>query len=150
MMRISTKGRYALRIMIDLSHQPSESPVSLRSVAERQEITLKYMESIMIHLLRAGLVISMRGKSGGYLLARKPEEYNVYEILKAAEGDLSTVHCLSTPTNFCPIHDVCTTLPLWTGLQNVIKNYLESYSLADLLGENDAQFFCESPTRTNK
>ena len=99
MMRISTKGRYALRIMIDLSHQKSGEPVSLRSIAERQEITLKYMESIMTQLLRAGLVVSVRGKSGGYHLTRQPKEYTVYEILRASEGDLSTVQCLSTPTS---------------------------------------------------
>lgn len=144
MMRISTKGRYALRIMIDLSHQESGQPVSLRSVAERQEITLKYMEGIMTHLLRAGLVASARGKSGGYYLSRPSKEYTVYEILKAAEGDLSTVHCLATPQNFCPLHQECKTLPLWQGLQNVIRDYLSSYTLEDMRGEKNAQYFCES------
>ncbi len=142
MMRISTKGRYALRIMIDLAHQPKGEPVSLRSVAERQCITLKYMEGIMTHLLRAQLVVSLRGKSGGYYLSRPAEDYTIYEILNAAEGDLSTVHCLSTTTNMCPMSDCCTTLPLWTGLQNVIQKYLESFTLADLKGEQNAQFFC--------
>ena len=143
MMRISTKGRYALRIMIDLSHQNNGEPVSLRSVAERQNITLKYMEGIMTHLLRARLVVSIRGKSGGYYLARPAEEYTVYEILKAAEGDLSTVHCLSTPKNMCPMGEHCSTLPLWSGLQDVIKNYLESYTLADMRGQDEAQCFCD-------
>lgn len=144
MMRISTKGRYALRIMIDLSHQKSGEPVSLRSVAERQDITLKYMEGIMTHLLRAGLVVSIRGKAGGYYLSRPASEYTVYEILKAAEGDLSTVHCLSTPQNFCPLHEECNTLPLWMGLQDVIKQYLESYSLEDLKRTGPNQQFCDS------
>ena len=150
MMRISTKGRYALRIMIDLSHQKSGEPVSLRSIAERQEITLKYMESIMTQLLRAGLVVSIRGKSGGYHLTRQPAEYTVYEILRASEGDLSTVQCLSTPTNYCPLHKECNTLPLWTGLRDVIVNYLKSYTLEDMKGENNSQFCCDkiipSPT----
>lgn len=143
MMRISTKGRYALRIMIDLSHQEGGQPVSLRSVSERQDITLKYMEGIMTHLLRAGLVVSARGKAGGYYLARAPKDYTIYEILKAAEGDLSTVHCLSTPQNFCPMHKECNTLPLWIGLQNVIRDYLSGYTLDDLKGEKGKQFFCD-------
>ncbi len=142
MMRISTKGRYALRIMIDLSQQKSGVPVSLRSVAERQNITLKYMEGIMTHLLRAQLVVSIRGKAGGYYLARPAEDYTVYEILKAAEGDLATVHCLSTPTNYCPLSQACSTLPLWSGLQKVIQQYLESYTLADLMGDTCPQTFC--------
>lgn len=144
MMRISTKGRYALRIMIDLAHQNDGEPVSLRSVAERQNITLKYMEGIMTHLLRAQLVVSIRGKSGGYYLARPAEDYTIYEILKAAEGDLATVHCLSTPTNMCPMCEECSTLPLWTGLQHVIQKYLESYTLADLKGEKNALYFCDN------
>ena len=143
MMRISTKGRYALRIMIDLAHQKSGEPVSLRSVAERQDITLKYMEGIMTHLLRSGLVVSIRGKAGGYYLAKPANEYTVYEILKAAEGDLSTVHCLSTPQNFCPMHEECSTLPLWKGLQDVIKSYLENFTLEDMKGDNSTQVFCD-------
>ncbi|MBR5887250.1 MAG: Rrf2 family transcriptional regulator [Akkermansia sp.] len=144
MMRISTKGRYALRIMIDLANQNNEEPVSLRSVAERQNITLKYMEGIMTHLLRAQLVVSIRGKAGGYYLARPAEDYTIYEILKAAEGDLSTVHCLSTSTNLCPMSDMCTTLPLWVGLQNTIQKYLESYTLADLKGDTTTAQFCDN------
>lgn len=142
-MRISTKGRYALRIMIDLSHQKSGEPVSLRSVAERQNITLKYMEGIMTHLLRAGLVISIRGKAGGYYLARPAGDYTIYEILKAAEGDLSAVHCLSTPTNLCPMRDECNTLPLWSGLQQVIRQYLEGYTLEDLKGDKAPEGYCD-------
>lgn len=148
MMRISTKGRYALRVMIDLSHQKSGEPVSLRSVAERQNITLKYIEGIMTHLLRAGLVVSIRGKAGGYYLARPAGDYTVYEILKAAEGDLSTVHCLSTPTNFCPMCDECSTLPLWKGLQNVIRQYLESYTLESFDDSRGMERFCDGITFT--
>lgn len=144
MMRISTKGRYALRIMIDLSQQKSGVPVSLRSVAERQNITLKYMEGIMTHLLRAQLVVSIRGKAGGYYLARPAGDYTVYEILKAAEGDLATVHCLSTPKNYCPLNHTCSTLPLWSGLQKVIQQYLESYTLADLVNDSCPQSGCDT------
>ncbi len=146
MMRISTKGRYALRIMIDLAHQNSGEPVSLRSVAERQNITLKYMESIMTHLLRAQLVVSIRGKSGGYYLARPAADYTIFEILKAAEGELATVHCLSTPHNKCPLNKTCSTLPLWSGLQTVIKTYLEGYTLADLMGSENGQQCCDFST----
>ena len=132
MMRISTRGRYALRIMIDLARYAAREPVSLRDVAARQQITPKYMESIMAMLLRAGLVTSARGKSGGYRLARPAAQYNAYEILCAAEGDLEPVQCLSSPVNTCPMRERCTTLPVWTGLSEVIRTYLEGISLADL------------------
>lgn len=141
MMKISTKGRYALRIMLDLAKNGHDTPVSLRDVAERQQITLKYMESIMSILLREGLVTSTRGKSGGYLLARAPETYNIYAILTAAEGDLAPVKCLEGSVNDCPLRLNCITLPLWEGLDAVIKNYLQQYTLNDLLqsGRNGLQ-----------
>ena len=133
MMKISTKGRYALRIMLDLAANAEDEPVSLRDVAERQQITLKYMESIMSILLQARLVISTRGKTGGYRLSRKPQEYDIYEILTAAEGDLAPVKCLAEEENTCPLSSNCITLPLWEGLNGAIKDYLRQYTLADLL-----------------
>lgn len=138
MLKISTKGRYALRIMIDLAHHLEEGPVSLRAVAERQNVTLKYMESIMSLLLREELVISSRGKSGGYKLTRTPKEYNVYEILHAAEGNLAPVQCLATSINDCPLQSTCPTLPMWEGLDMIVQDYLKGYTL-DMLAREDAR-----------
>ncbi|MBQ2869172.1 MAG: RrF2 family transcriptional regulator [Akkermansia sp.] len=132
MMRISTKGRYALRIMLDLAQNGEHGPVALREISERQNITPKYMESIMALLLRDNLVQSLRGKAGGYMLTRKPAEYPLYEILSTAEGGLAPVHCLSMDENECPLHDTCLTVPVWVGLHNAIKDYLSGISLAEL------------------
>lgn len=136
MLKISTKGRYALRIMLDLAKHSEEGAVSLRTVAERQQITLKYMESIMSLLLREELVISTRGKSGGYKLTRKVEDYNVYEILHAAEGNLAPVQCLAVSENDCPLHKKCPTLPMWTGLEKLVREYLQGFTL-DMLKTAD-------------
>ena len=136
MMRISTKGRYALRIMLDLVRHEDGEPVSLRDIAERQNITQKYMESIMSLLLREKLVVSVRGKSGGYRSARPAAEYSVYEILMAAEGSMSPVSCLANEPQGCELAARCETLPLWRGLDAVIRQYLQSITLADLLTPN--------------
>ncbi|MBR5212636.1 MAG: Rrf2 family transcriptional regulator [Akkermansia sp.] len=144
MLKISTKGRYALRIMIDLAHHVEEGPVSLRAVAERQNVTLKYMESIMSLLLREELVISSRGKSGGYKLTRAPKDYDVYEILHAAEGNLAPVQCLATSVNDCPLQGTCPTLPMWKGLDNIVQEYLKGYTLDQLLREGENSQFCEN------
>lgn len=133
MMRISTKGRYALRIMLDLAQNDDLGPVALREISERQNITPKYMESIMSMLLRDKLVQSLRGKAGGYQLTRKPEEYPIYEILSCAEGGLAPVHCLSMEENECPIRQTCLTIPVWEGLHQVIKDYLSGITLKTLI-----------------
>ncbi len=143
-MRISTKGRYALRIMIDLARHAQHEPISLRGIAERQNITSKYMEGIMALLLRHELLISSRGKMGGYRLSRSPEEYTVYEILCAAEGALAPVQCLSVQVNTCPLQDQCSTLPLWKGLELVVKDYLEKVTLADILERGERPENCAS------
>lgn len=135
MMRISTKGRYALRLMLDLAQHAEQGPVALREISERQNITPKYMESIMALLLHDKLVQSLRGKAGGYILTRKPEEYSVYEILSSAEGGLAPVHCLSMDENTCPIRQTCLTIPVWEGLHKVIKDYLEAISLQTLIDQ---------------
>ncbi len=132
MMRISTKGRYAVRIMLDLAQHAAGDPVSLRDVAERQRITPKYMESIMSLLLREGMVVSSRGKAGGYRLARPAEEYTVYDILCAAEGDLAPVACLSQVPQGCELAARCATLPVWRGLDEVIRGYLSGVRLSEL------------------
>lgn len=144
MLKISTKGRYALRIMIDLAHHVNDGPVSLRAVAERQDVTLKYMESIMSLLLKEELVMSSRGKSGGYKLTRDPKDYTVYEILHAAEGNLAPVHCLATSINDCPKKDVCPTLPMWNELYDIVKNFMQSYTLDKLEREQLESLACDT------
>ena len=135
MMRISTKGRYALRIMLDLAQHEVDGPVALREISERQKITPKYMESIMALLLRDGLVQSIRGKSGGYKLTKKPDEYKLYEILNTAEGGPAPVHCLALDDNDCPIRQSCLTIPVWEGLHKVIEDYLSGISLQALIDQ---------------
>lgn len=144
MMRISTKGRYALRIMLDLARQEGSEPISLHDVAERQHITQKYMESIMSILLREKLVLSVRGKSGGYRLARPASEYSVYEILNAAEGSMAPVSCLMQNPPGCELAAQCDTLPLWVGLNDMIRDYLSRASLADLAqGKTGDSVYCD-------
>lgn len=142
MLKISTKGRYALRIMIDLAHHLEDGPVSLRAVAERQNVTLKYMECIMSLLLREELVVSSRGKSGGYKLTREPKDYNVYEILHAAEGNLAPVQCLATAVNDCPLQSSCPTLPMWEGLDKIVQDFLKGYTLDQLVKEDSREHRC--------
>ena len=135
MMRISTKGRYALRIMLDLAQHRDQGLVALREISERQHITPKYMESIMALLLRDNLVQSLRGKTGGYRLTKEPAEYGLYEILSAAEGGLAPVHCLAMDENECPIRQSCLTIPVWEGLHKVIEDYLSGISLQTLIDQ---------------
>ncbi|MBR1981541.1 MAG: RrF2 family transcriptional regulator [Akkermansia sp.] len=135
MMRISTKGRYALRIMLDLAQHNDQGPVALREISERQNITPKYMESIMALLLRDNLVQSLRGKAGGYRLTRRPDQYPLYEILSTAEGGLAPVHCLAMDENECPIRQSCLTIPVWEGLHKVIEDYLSGLTIQTLLDQ---------------
>lgn len=134
-MRISTKGRYALRIMLDLAQHTDQGPVALREISERQKITPKYMESIMSLLLRDQLVQSLRGKAGGYKLTKTADKYNLYEILSSAEGGLAPVHCLSMDENDCPIRQTCLTVPVWEGLHKAIEDYLTGISLQTLIDQ---------------
>ena len=135
MMRISTKGRYALRIMLDLAQHTDQGPVALREISERQKITPKYMESIMSLLLRDQLVQSLRGKAGGYKLTKTADKYNLYEILSSAEGGLAPVHCLSMDENDCPLRQTCLTIPVWEGLHKAIEDYLSGISLQTLIDQ---------------
>ena len=138
MMRISTKGRYALRIMLDLAQHTDQGPVALREISERQKITPKYMESIMSLLLRDQLVQSLRGKAGGYKLTKTADKYNLYEILSSAEGGLAPVHCLSMDENDCPIRQTCLTIPVWEGLHKAIEDYLTGISLQTLIDQGSS------------
>lgn len=129
-MYITTKGRNALKLMLDLAQHNDGNNVSLADVAERVRESQKYLETTVAALSAAGLIISARGKSGGYRLARSPEEYTVKEIICAAEGSLAPVSCLD---GSCENADKCLTLPLWKELDEVIMNFLNSKTLADLL-----------------
>ena len=136
-MKISTKGRYALRIMIDLARHDEGSYIRLKDIAERQNITLKYMEQIMPLLTKAGYVRSYRGNNGGYMLARKPEEYTVGDILRTTEVSMAPIACIEDRPNRCPRCEECTTLPFWEGLWKVINEYTDRYTLADLMEDKD-------------
>ena len=131
-MMISTRGRYALRVMLDLAKDESGTYVPLDDIARREGMSEKYLESIIVVLSRAGLVKSLRGKGGGYMLTRRPEEYPIGEILRLTEKTLAPVTCLESGAA-CPEADACPTFPLWQGLDKVIDDYLMAHSLADLL-----------------
>ena len=131
-MKISTRGRYALRVMVDLGDNYENGYISLKSIAERQDISLKYVESIMSNLSSNGLVDAKVGKSGGYHLIKEPKQYTVTEILEITEGDLSPVSCL-TCNNKCDRNMYCKTLPMWEGLKKLIKDYFDSITLLDLM-----------------
>ena len=132
---ISTKGRYALRIMIDLALHSSEGYIPLPVIAERQNISEKYLESIISILAKAKLVQGVRGKNGGYKLLRKPEEYTAGEILKLTEGTLAPVSCLESSENKCERSEFCLTLPLWKKLDDAINTCLDGVKLSDLIAE---------------
>lgn len=132
-MRISTKGRYAIRLMIDLAEHDDGSLISLRDVAERQGISAKYLEQIVGLLSKAGLLRSGRGPQGGYRLARAPEEYTMGEILRLTEGNLAPVSCLEDRENQCERCNECATLDFWAGLYAAINQYIDRFTLADLV-----------------
>jgi len=132
-MLISTKGRYALRVMIDLAEHPSEGYVPLKEIAQRQEISEKYLEAIIKILVKAKLLSGVRGKGGGYKLTRAPEQYTVGSILRLTEDSLAPVACLEAGAAPCARAASCLTLPLWQGLNRVISEYLDGVTLADLL-----------------
>ena len=132
-MMISSKGRYALHVMVDLAQQTNEGLVSLKAVAERQGLSLKYLENIVSVLTHAGLLNGQRGKVGGYRLTRRPEEYPVGEIISLTEGGLEPVACLHCGGEGCKKAGNCETLPLWKELDALISGYLNSVTVADLV-----------------
>jgi len=138
-MKISTKGRYALRIMLDLAAHDRSGLVPLKDVAARQGITLKYMEQIILPLSRAGYLVSLRGQSGGYRLAKEPQEYKVGDILRAVEGPLAPTACLAQEQNDCPRAASCPTLDFWKGLDEAVNDYVDSYTLADLMPAENSE-----------
>ena len=137
-MLISTKGRYALRVMIDLAEHRSGEFISLKEIAQRQEISEKYLESIIRILVKAKVVESLRGKGGGYRLRKAPEQYTVDSILRLTEESLAPVTCLESNAEACSRSGGCRTLALWQGLDKVIREYLESVTIADLADQGAA------------
>lgn len=132
-MVISTKGRYALRLMLDIAMQGGSSPVPLHDIAERQGISFKYLEQIVPPLTKAGYLKSVRGANGGYLLTRDPKEITTGDILRAGEGNLAPVACLASEDIECPRAELCITLPFWRGLDDAITAYIDSVTLEDLV-----------------
>ena len=131
-MIISTRGRYALRVMIDLSQQDPDSYTPLKEIAARQEISEKYLENILKSLVTQGFILGLRGKGGGYRLTKDPADYTAGEILRAIEGSVAPIPCLGSETNECPMWEQCFTLPFWAGLDEVINQYIDSVTLEQL------------------
>ena len=130
---ISTKGRYALRMLIDIAEQGDESLVTLKDVAQRQEISIKYLQHIAKQLVGAGILVGSRGRGGGYRLACSPEELTVEEVLAAADEALSPVACLVEGAPPCERASTCKTLPMWRQFNALTRDYLGSVTLADLV-----------------
>lgn len=139
-MLISTKGRYALRVVIDLAEHQTDGFIPLKVIAERQEISEKYLESIIKLLVKAKLLNGLRGKGGGYQLTRPPEQYTVGTILRLTEDSLAPVSCLEQNADICPRMAECRTLPLWQGLDKVINDYLDNITIADLMQNGSAGY----------
>lgn len=129
----STKGRYALRVMIDLAEHQTDGYIPLKQIAERQDISEKYLEAIIKTLVRARLVTGLRGKGGGYRLSKEPEQYTVGDIIRVAEGGLAPVACLASGAETCSRAAVCRTLPMWKKLDKLVNDFLDGYTLASLM-----------------
>ncbi len=132
-MRISTKGRYGLRVMIDIATHSGEEYIALKDIANRLNITVKYLEQIVTPLSKAGFLTSMRGNNGGHKLAMSPSELRVGDILRVMEGNLSPVECMASGDLECPLAESCATVTFWKGLDEVVNKYIDSYTLQDLL-----------------
>ena len=138
-MIVSTKGRYALRVMVHFAQRGNERYIPLKEIAEAEGISQKYLETIMTALSKAGFVDAVHGKGGGYRLNRKPGEYTVGSILKLTEGSLATVSCTSQGPAACSRSTCCTTLPMWERLDKMVDEFFEGITLGDLLRENEKQ-----------
>ena len=132
-MLISTKGRYALRVMVDLAEHQAAGRIPLKEIADRQGVSEKYLENILATLVRAGLLSGMRGKGGGYRLTRDPDKYTAGEILRLTEGSLAPVSCLEGGNNGCERAGECRTIGMWRELDEMISNYLDGITVADLV-----------------
>ena len=138
-MKISTKGRYALRMMLDLAQHQQEGFITLKSIAERQNVSKKYLEQIVPLLNNARMLKTNRGYQGGYILAKSPDQYTVGEILRITEGSLTPVACLDDTPNLCERSGECPTLNIWQWLNKVIMDYLDGITLQDVLDRNQSQ-----------
>lgn len=137
-MKVSTRGRYALRLMIDLAENQGDGYVPLKDIANRQKISIKYLEQIVSLLSKSDYLEGIRGPQGGYRLNRKAEDYSIGDILSVTEGDFSPTECLSGHAHKCTMQGECSAVKFWGGLQDVINKYINSYNLADLLeGDKD-------------
>ena len=138
-MMISTRGRYCLRVLIDLAEHQGDGYIRMKEVADRQGISLKYLEKILPVLVKNNIVDGIQGKGGGYRLSRKPEEYTLGEILRLTEGSLAPVACLECGAAPCDKAAECKTLPVWTELDRLINGYLDSVTVADLVKKSDGR-----------
>ena len=136
-MLISTRGRYALRVLIDIAEHQADGRLLLKEVAQRQEISEKYLEAILKVLVKEGVLIGIRGKGGGYRLSRTPDHFSVRAILQLTEGSLAPVPCLDDSSATCNRAAECRTIELWQGLNQVICDYLDRYTIADLMRVNE-------------
>lgn len=136
-MKVSTKGRYALRMLLDLAERRGDGFISLKEIAQRQNISKQYLEQIVSLLQTSNILRANRGKQGGYMLARDPSECTVWEVLRVTEGSLSPVACLDDDVNLCEQVMFCKTLPMWAGLKKVIADYLDGVTLRDMLEWHD-------------
>ena len=134
-MLISTRGRYALRVMVDLAEHRSEGYIPLKAIADRQEISEKYLESIVVLLVKAKMLDGVRGKGGGYRLTRAPGQYTVGSVLRLTEKSLATVPCVEQEG--CARAAECRMLPLWQGLDRVITEYLDGFTIEDLMRQSE-------------
>ena len=130
---ISTRGRYALRVMIDLAENEGDKYIPLKDIAQRQDISKKYLEIIVKDLVTGGLVVGASGRGGGYKLCRKPEEYSVGEIIELMEGTLSSVACLAEKKFNCPRKKKCQTLPMWTEFDDLVRGFFYGKKLSELI-----------------
>ena len=139
-MRISTKGRYALRMLIDLAEHQNRGFVALKDIADRQNISKKYLEQIIPILNKSDILKTTRGSQGGYMLSKSPDKYTVGEILRLTEGSLAPVDCLNQDPIECDRSGECATLPVWQGLNRVINEYLDSITLQDILDQQRERY----------
>lgn len=138
-MKISTKGRYALRMMLDMVRHQKEGPVALKDIAERQHVSKKYLEQIALVLSQEGMLQGTRGHQGGYRLIAEPKDCTVYDILAVVEGSMHPVACLDQTPNVCERCDNCDTLYVWEGLDEVIQQYLQGITLQDMLDRSNCK-----------
>lgn len=133
---VSAKGRYALRIFVDLAQNQGEGYVALSEVSKRQDVSLKYLETIVATLVRGGLLRSQRGMSGGYRLSKEAKDISIYDIFNLTEGSLSPVACINCGDTFCNRSEICYTKTMWKNVDSILNNYFKSVSVQDLIDKN--------------